>query len=105
MESIYTTRKEAAEACRFEADIAKRYSELAIKKAANGECRAAWDMADTACMAAKCAMNAHEALWELAGEQLTDDEFDAFEKAEIAQGDAMKAKRAAAKAVEKANSK
>ncbi len=45
-------------------------------------------------------MQAHEALWELSGGELTEEEFAAFEKAEIAQTDAAKAERAAAAAVD-----
>ena len=99
----YTTRKEAADACRAEALAAEKYSSAAIAAAKKGECRKAWDLADTARMAARCAMQAHEDLWELAGENMTGAEFDAFEKAEIAQTDAARAERAAAAAVEKYN--
>lgn len=48
-------------------------------------------------------MQAHESLWALAGEDMTEAEFDAFEKAEIAQVSASRAERAAAAAVEKLN--
>lgn len=102
---FYETRKEAKDACRFEANTAKRYSENAIRLAANGECSKAWDMADISRMAAKCAMQAHEELWALTEGKLTDDEFEAFEMAEIAQSDASRAEKAAAAAVEKQNKK
>jgi len=97
----YTTRKEAADACKYEAAAAARFSSAAIEAAKNGECRKAWKLADQARIAARCAMQAHEYLWKFAGEDMTDAEFDAFEKAEIAQADACRAERAAAAAVEK----
>ena len=50
-------------------------------------------------------MQAHDALWELAGEDMTEEEFNAFEKAEIGFMDAGKAEKAAAAAVEKLNAK
>ena len=97
---VYETRKAAEAACIYEANAAKHYSKVAIEYAQRGECRKAWDMADTARTAARCALQAHEDLWALAGETLTDEESDAFEKAEIAQADATKAERAAAAAVD-----
>ena len=103
--SLYETRKEAMDACKYEANTAKRYSENAIRLAANGECSKAWDMADISRMAAKCAMQAHEELWALTEGKLTDDEFEEFEMAEIAQSDASRAEKAAAAAVEKQNKK
>ena len=98
-----TTRKEATDGCRYEASAAKRFSAAAIKKAEAGECKAAWELADTARTAARCAAQAHEALWAITNGELTDEEFAAFEAAEIAQADATKAERAAAAAVEKLN--
>lgn len=100
---MYETRKEAADGCKYEASMAKRFSEAAIKKAEAGECKAAWNLADTARMAARCAAQAHEALWAITNGKLTDEEFEAFEAAEIAQADATKAERAAANAVAKLN--
>lgn len=47
-------------------------------------------------------MKAHDELWELSKGKLTDAEFEAFEKAEIAQAKARTAINAAAKAGEKA---
>ena len=58
-------------------------------------------MADTAMTAAKCALQAHEALWELAHGKLTVEEQIWFEEAEIAQTNAHKAANAAANAVAK----
>lgn len=98
---MFRTRREAKEACKREAAFAKRYSEAAIKKAENGECTKAWGLADTARMAAKCALQAHEALWSLSKGNLTESEMKAFELAEIAQTDAAKAERAAAESVRK----
>ncbi len=100
---MYETRKEAADACKYEAAAAERFSTAAIRKASEGQCSAAWRLADQARMAARCAMQAHEALWALVGEDMTEAEFDAFEKAEIAQVSAGRAERAAAAAVEKLN--
>jgi len=100
---MYESRKEAAAGCRMEAAAAKRFSAAAIKFAQRCECRKAWNMADTARIAATCAMQAHEALWELSGGKLTEKEWQAFEAAEIAQIEAQKAVRAAAAAVEQIN--
>lgn len=100
---MFETRKEAADACKYEAAAAERFSTAAIRKASEGQCSAAWRLADQARMAARCAMQAHEALWALVGEDMTEAEFDAFEKAEIAQVSAGRAERAAAAAVEKLN--
>lgn len=100
---MFETRKEAAAACIREAAFTSNYSNAAIEYAKRGECRKAWSLADTARTAARCAMQAHEDLWELAGEDMTEAEFDAFEKAEIAQTEAARAERAAAAAVEKLN--
>ena len=97
----YETRKEAAAACEYEAAAASRYSKAAIRFAQKGECRNAWDLADIACVAAQCALQAHEALWSLSGGKLTEKEQAAFDKAEIAQQDAVRAKRAAAAAVKR----
>ena len=100
---MYETRKEAADACKYEAAAAERFSTAAIRKASEGQCNEVWRLADQARMAARCAMQAHEALWALVGEDMTEAEFDAFEKAEIAQVSAGRAERAAATAVEKLN--
>ena len=69
---MYETRKEAADACKYEAAAAERFSTAAIRKASEGQCNAAWRLADQARMAARCAMQAHEALWALAGEETED---------------------------------
>ncbi len=98
---MYETRREAAAACEYEAAAAAHYSKAAVYCAQHGECSRAQKLADTARVAATCAMQAHEALWALAGEDMTGEEFKAFEKAEIAQIDAMRAEREAAAAVEK----
>lgn len=97
---MYETRKAAAAACDYESTAASHFSKVAMEYARRGECRRAWSAADNARIAAKCAMQAHEALWELSGGELTEKEFAAFEKAEIAQTDAAKAERAAAAAVD-----
>ena len=98
---MYESRWEAADACRYEAAAAERFGSAAIEKANAGDCRAAWKYADQARTAARCAMRAHETLWELAGEDMTGAEFDAFDKAEIAQVDAARAEYAAEAATEK----
>ena len=71
---MYTSRKEAADGCRYEASAAKRFSAAAIKKAEAGECKAAWELADTARTAARCAAQAHEALWAITNGELTDED-------------------------------
>ena len=98
----YTTRKEAADACKYEASAAERFSSAAIEAAKNGECRKAWNpqirhawQRDARCRRTKICGNPPE--------DMTSAEFDAFEKAEIAQTDAGRAERAAAAAVEKLN--
>ena len=102
---MYETRREAAAACDYEGTAASHYSKVAIEYARQGECQKAWKLADTARTAATCAMQAHDRLWELAGEDMTEKEFDAFEKAEIGFMDAGKAEKAAADAVRKLNAK
>ena len=103
MSMLYRNRKEAADACEYEASHAKHFSEVAIEAAANGDCGKAWAMADNSRIAARCAMQAHEDLWEMAHGRLTEAEYEVFIQAEIAQSDATKAERAAAAAVEKRN--
>ena len=88
---MYQTRKEATEACKLESAAAKHYSKLANTNTAKGDYGKAWKMADIATVAAKCAMQAHEALWNLSGGKLTNEEFEAFEAAEIAQVEVRKA--------------
>ena len=100
---IYRNREEAADYCRLEAACAKKYSDAASQRAAEGKCGAAWWNADNAKTAATCAMQAQEALWGYTDGELTDYELECFEAAEIAQNDAIKAARAAAAAVEKLN--
>lgn len=98
---MYKTRAETAAACSKESTTARVYSKAAIECAERGECQKAWSLADTAKMAAECAMQAHEALWSLAGENMTDEEFTAFEHAELVQTEVRKAIQAAAEAVRK----
>jgi hypothetical protein len=93
---LYETREEAAQGCRASAKTAEHYMKAAERFAREGRKTSAWNMADTAKMAADCAMQAHEALWDLTNGKLTDEEFEAFEQAEIAQTNARKAARAAA---------
>ena len=102
---LYETRTDAMNACRMEAGHAKNFTEKAIQNANAGRCSAAWSMADNARMAARCAMGAHDLLWELTGGELTEEEFEAFEAAEIAWNDANRAEKTAAAAVEKQRSK
>ena len=100
---MYGSRREAAAACEYEGTAASHFSKVAIQYAHRGLYRKAWDLVDTAQTAAKCAMQAHEELWALAGENLTEAEFKAFEKAEIGLRDASNAARVAAEAVRKQN--
>ena len=96
---IYTTRQEAAEACIREAEATERYSKEAINAAKSGDASNAWSAAETARMTAQSALNAHEILRVFAGKNMTDEEFNAFRKAEIAQRDATKAEKIAAKSL------
>ena len=100
---MHQTRKEATKTCRLESTAAKHYSKLANNHAEQGEYSKAWKMADTAMVAAKCAMQAHQELWKLSGGKLTSKEFEAFEAAEIAQAEARKATKAAADTAAKLN--
>ena len=84
MDKLYTNRDEAKQGCEYEATTAIRYAEAAISYAREGKTGAAWRMAEIAHAAAKCAAQAHDELWELTDGELTDAEFEAFEKAEIA---------------------
>jgi hypothetical protein len=93
---LYETREEAAQGCRVSAKTAERYAKAAERFAKEGRKTSAWNMADTAKTAADCAMQAHEVLWNLTGGRLTDEEFEAFEQAEIAQTNARKAAGTAA---------
>ncbi len=102
MARLYNTRKQAKEACIREGKFATMYAEKAISYAEQGFVTKAWNCADTAKMAAESAMKAHDELWELSKGKLTDEEFEAFEKAEVAMVKARQAINAAAKAGEKA---
>ncbi|MDE7082530.1 MAG: hypothetical protein K2O89_02345 [Clostridia bacterium] len=102
MARLYNTRKQAKEACNRESEFAITYAERAVAYAEQGFVTKAWNCADTAKMAADSAMKAHDELWELSKGNLTEAEFEAFEKAEIAQAKARMAINAAAKAGEKA---
>ena len=102
MARLYNTRKQAKEACNREGEFAITYAERAVAYAEQGFVTKAWNCADTAKMAADSAMKAHDELWELSKGNLTEAEFEAFEKAEIAQAKARMAINAAAKAGEKA---
>ena len=53
---MYETRKEAADACKYEAAAAERFSTAAIRKASEGQCSAAWRLADQARKAAAAAV-------------------------------------------------
>lgn len=102
MTNLYRTRKQAMQGCLAEARTAKRFAESAHRFAKNGQTTAAWNMADTATMAAKCAQIAHDSLRELAKGELTAEEFDAFVAAEKAVTIARQASEACANAVKRA---
>ena len=102
MARLYGTKKQAKEACKREGEFAITCAEKAVAYAEQGFVTKAWNCADTAKMAADSAMKAHDELWELSKGKLTDAEFEAFEKAEIALAKARTAINAAAKAGEKA---
>lgn len=84
MDKLYTNREDAKQGCEYEAATAIRYAEAAISYAREGKTGAAWRMAEIAHAAAKCAAQAHDELWEITNGDLTEEEFEAFEKAEIA---------------------
>lgn len=102
MARLYDTRKKAMQGCIREGEQAFKSAEKAVSYSEQGLTRLAWNCADTAKMAADCAMKAHDELWELSKSKLTEAEFNAFEKAEVAMVKARQAINAAAKAGEKA---
>lgn len=102
MTTLYKTRNEAKRACIREAEWATAFARKAIRHAENGEVTKAWGATDNATCAAKCAMKAHDELWELAHEKLTEDEFKAFCAAEEAFNEANRAARLSAEAGQKA---
>ena len=95
-------RERAATMCAYHAAAAERFAARANDYAAAGRLTKAWTAADFADDAATCAMQEHEELWDAAGGELTDDEFEAFEAAERARTTARAAAKAAAAAVARA---
>ena len=87
-------RNEAAANCTYHAAAAERYAAAAERFANTGNFHAAWGAIDTVKCASTLAMRAHEELWAAATGRLTDDEWVAFEAAEIAQTAAGRAFRA-----------
>ncbi|HEK9107210.1 TPA: hypothetical protein SUB18_000901 [Streptococcus equi subsp. zooepidemicus] len=79
---MFTTREEAKQSCIVEAQAVERFSKATEKAMANGNQSWAYDMADIAKTALDCARLAHEALWSLTKGNLTEEEFEAFAKAE-----------------------
>ena len=96
----YESRMEAAAVCELKADIAERSSKAAVEYALECQCRNAWDMVDAARLAARAALQAHEQLQQLAGEDMSDREREAFERAEIVQSYVALAENAAKTAVD-----
>lgn len=77
-------RAEARDLALLEAAAAQRFAAKAENLAAEGRFGTACDRLDVARMAARCAMQQHDLLWDAAGGVLTDDEAIAFEAAEVA---------------------
>jgi len=84
--SLYRTREEAKNGCLREAEACIKYSTKATEYFRKGDFYNGFRMFDVAETASKCTMQAHEALWKLTKGELTEDEFNAFEQAEIAVG-------------------
>ena len=77
-----TKREDLLEMVILETKAAKKYTESAMKKIEEKELGAAWRLADAAKCHAICAMQEHDLFWDLVGEDITSEEFDAFCEAE-----------------------
>ena len=89
-----TKRAELAATCALEAKWARKFRADAEWHAAAGRIRAAQTAVENALVAAKCAIQAHDQLWDEAPEDLTSEETEAFIAAEVAEVDARAAVRA-----------
>lgn len=65
-----------------ETEVAKRYAKLGHEKLAEGDRSTALKFYDTVKCAANCAMQKHDELWNLVGEDMTGEEFEHFCEAE-----------------------
>ena len=79
-----TKRQDLLEMMILETKAAKKYTESAMKKIEEKELGSAWRLADAAKCHAICAMQEHDLFWDLVGEDITSEEFDAFCEAEPA---------------------
>ena len=77
-----TKRQALLDVMIFETKVAKKYTESAMKKIEEKKLGSAWRLADAAKCHAICAMQEHDLFWDLVGEDITSEEFDAFCEAE-----------------------
>ena len=81
----YTSREDALIGCQNETANARQFLRSAEAVMDTNHIGKAIRMVESAHTFAVCAMQAHEALWELSGGELSEEEFIAFEQAEIVQ--------------------
>ena len=87
-------REEIVEEMTLETETAKRYTKLAFEKLAKGERGIAIKFYDIVCIAWECAMQKHDELWDLVGEDMTEEEFKHFCEAETCYTDRIKLAKA-----------
>lgn len=86
--------KDILERLETEVKTCKRYAENSMKKAKEGKIGSAINLLDIANTAKTCADQAHEELWEVSQESLTDEEFELFAESETLAIDIQKAYKA-----------
>lgn len=77
-----------------ETKAVKCYTKLAFEKLAKGERGIAIKFYDIVCIAYECAMQKHDELWDLVGEDMTEEEFEHFCETEICYTDRIKLAKA-----------
>lgn len=91
MTSIYKNKKEALKGLKIEMEACRRFAKSSEERAKERKIGFAIRLLDNAQMAKECADKAHEALWELSGGNLTDEEYEIFCDAETLRMDINKA--------------
>lgn len=79
------TREDYVRMMQYEAKAALRFAARAEELIEQNILGTALEMIDTAITASKCAMQAHEKFWEIQNDDITDEEFEAIDRAEYAQ--------------------
>lgn len=87
-------RKDILEAMIRETETAKKYTERALEKIEQGKRDKAVMFSDIVKCASQCAMQNHDELWELVGEDITEEEFKHFCEAETCYMDLQKLEKA-----------